>query len=79
MGFELPALHKQKPKTMKRKKTKKDRATKSFEEDLIPNALIFLLPNWRTIARNQRERDYGSGDRHCSTPHYSIGRIDRNE
>lgn len=78
MGFELPALHKQKPKTMKRKKTKKDRVTKSFEEDLIPNALIFLRENWRTISRKQTEREYGA-QRGYTPPRYTIGKIDHNE
>lgn len=50
---------------------------KSFEEDLIPNALIFLRENWRTISHNQTERN--GARRGYTPPRYTIGKIDHNE
>lgn len=47
-----------------------------YENDLIPNALIFLQPNWRTLAHNLRLRDMPA-KREGIMDTYKIGSVDK--
>jgi hypothetical protein len=50
----------------------------AYEDDLIPNALIFLQENWREKAHNLRLRDY-SQPKASGYSSYQIGYIEKYE
>lgn len=49
-----------------------------IDNDLIPNALIFLKKNWQTQARQRREREQQADKRSSySFPRFVVGKIDK--